>query len=150
MQNHLSSSNSAKATTTKPKRLSPCQIALLPSYPCLCLHHHHHLHHHCLGVRNSRCSSSTRTSSGRTCSTTVLGTCEGAWYAWASSPAHVKASPANTAAAADCSACFLFALFLSRERRDVQLLRGRFRTAPILTLFIPGTPLKTTPLQKRA
>ena len=23
-------------------------------------------------------------------------------------------------------------------------------TAPIITLFIPGTPLKTTPLQKRA
>ena len=22
---------------------------------------------------------------------------------------------------------------------------GRFRTAPIITLFIPGTPLKTTP-----
>ena len=29
-------------------------------------------------------------------------------------------------------------------------LRGRFRTAPIITLFIPGTPLKTTHLQKYA
>ena len=26
---------------------------------------------------------------------------------------------------------------------------GRFHTAPIITLFIPGTPLKTTPLQKK-
>ena len=31
-----------------------------------------------------------------------------------------------------------------------QCTRGPFRTAPIITLLIPGTPLKTTPLQKRA
>ena len=31
-----------------------------------------------------------------------------------------------------------------------RMLWGRFRTAPIITLFIPGTPLQTTPLQKRA
>ena len=28
--------------------------------------------------------------------------------------------------------------------------RGRVRTAPFITLFVPGTPLQTTPLQKRA
>ena len=27
---------------------------------------------------------------------------------------------------------------------------GRVRTPPIMTVFIPGTPLQTTPLQKRA
>ena len=27
---------------------------------------------------------------------------------------------------------------------------GRFRTAPVITVFIPGTSLKTTPLQTRA
>ena len=27
---------------------------------------------------------------------------------------------------------------------------GGFRTASIITVFIPGTPLKTTPLQTRA
>ena len=36
------------------------------------------------------------------------------------------------------------------EEELSMVLWGRFRTAPIIALFIPGTPLKTTHLQKRA
>ena len=31
---------------------------------------------------------------------------------------------------------------------EIFFVGGRFRTAPNITLFIPGTPLKTTHLQK--
>ena len=71
-----------------------------------------------------------------------IGPCP--WFGWMPSP-----TP-PVLASAPWSSHSIQHLCLPPRPSAAVLHRGRFRTASINMLFIPGTPLKTTPLQKHA